>query len=290
MEISNAYSKALELEGLLMLLKSENTDNFKIELIFTRLFEKMDEINDDLAAIRRQYKLELLHAAEQHVKENARIVSVPEPVADLPVIENKTSENINNIDDNTVTRNCRVDNDSPEPAVQEPECACDNDGLMADDAVADSALFEEEEDADMAPTNNGNGNADIVDAAFLPQECCEDGLSEHAGSFGSEAMAEPEAPVNIVIEDMGVDVNRSAFALSSRGDIRKMFTLNDNYKFRRQLFSNSQESYADTLLKVEKMNSTFEAEDYFYNKLKWDKENPDVKDFMSVISAYFLGK
>lgn len=287
MEISNAYSKALELEGLLMLLKSENTDNFKIDLIFTRLFEKMDEINDDLTAIRRQYKLELLHAAEQHVKENSRIVPVSEPAVDLPVIEDKTSENIN-IDDNTVTRNCQADSDSPEPAVQEPECACDNDGLMIDDAVADSALFEEEEDADMASLDNDN--ADTVGAAALPQECSEDWLPEHAGAVESEATVEPEAPVNIVIEDMGVDVNRSAFALSSRGDIRKMFTLNDNYKFRRQLFSNSQESYADTLLKVEKMNSTFEAEDYFYNKLKWDKENPDVKDFMSVISAYFLGK
>lgn len=287
MEISNAYSKALELEGLLMLLKSENTDNFKIDLIFTRLFEKMDEINDDLTAIRRQYKLELLHAAEQHVKENSRIVPVPEPAADLPVIEDKTSEYIN-IDDNTITRNCPADSDNPEPAVQEPECACGNDGLMTDDAVADSALFEEEEDADMASLDNGN--ADTVGAAALPQECSEDWLPEHAGAVESEATVEPEAPVNIVIEDMGVDVNRSAFALSSRGDIRKMFTLNDNYKFRRQLFSNSQESYADTLLKVEKMNSTFEAEDYFYNKLKWDKENPDVKDFMSVISAYFLGK
>lgn len=287
MEISNAYSKALELEGLLMLLKSENTDNFKIDLIFTRLFEKMDEINDDLTAIRRQYKLELLHAAEQHVKENSRIVPVPEPAADLPVIEDKTSEYIN-IDDNTITRNCQADSDSPEPAVQEPECACGNDGLMTDDAVADSALFEEEEDADMASLDNDN--ADTVGAAALPQECSEDWLPEHAGAVESEATVEPEAPVNIVIEDMGVDVNRSAFALSSRGDIRKMFTLNDNYKFRRQLFSNSQESYADTLLKVEKMNSTFEAEDYFYNKLKWDKENPDVKDFMSVISAYFLGK
>lgn len=287
MEISNAYSKALELEGLLMLLKSENTDNFKIDLIFTRLFEKMDEINDDLTAIRRQYKLELLHAAEQHVKENSRIVPVTEPAADLPVIEDKTSEYIN-IDDNTITRNCPADNDSPEHVVQESECVCDNDGLMTDDAVADSALFEEEEDADMASLDNGN--ADTVGAASLPQECSEEGLPEHAGAVVSESTVEPEAPVNIVIEDMGVDVNRSAFALSSRGDIRKMFTLNDNYKFRRQLFSNSQESYADTLLKVEKMNSTFEAEDYFYNKLKWDKENTDVKDFMSVISAYFLGK
>lgn len=287
MEISNAYSKALELEGLLMLLKSENTDNFKIDMIFTRLFEKMDEINDDLTAIRRQYKLELLHAAEQHVKENSRIVPVSEPAVDLPVIEDKTFENIN-IDDNTITRNCPADSGSPEPAVQEPECACGNDGLMTDDAVADSALFEEEEDADM--TSLDNDNADTVGAAALPQECSEDWLPEHAGAVVSEATVEPEAPVNIVIEDMGVDVNRSAFALSSRGDIRKMFTLNDNYKFRRQLFSNSQESYADTLLKVEKMNSTFEAEDYFYNKLKWDKENSDVKDFMSVISAYFLGK
>ena len=42
MELSNAYNKALELEGLLLLLKSENTDNFKIDLIFTRIFYKID--------------------------------------------------------------------------------------------------------------------------------------------------------------------------------------------------------------------------------------------------------
>ena len=57
-----------------------------------------------------------------------------------------------------------------------------------------------------------------------------------------------------------------------------------------QLFSNSQQEYAQTLLMIEGMESTFEAEDYFYKTLGWDKENPDVKDFMSIISAYFMGK
>lgn len=276
MEISNAYSKALELEGLLLLLKSENTDNFKIDLIFTRLFEKMDEINADLMQLRRQYRLELYHAAEQHVKENSQIVSVSEPVAPETVIEDKESAD-------AVSSDCPVDNSEKEEIIHSPVETVDTDSARIDDeAVADNALFEEEEDADM--TLPETESSPIEDAPQPECSCSEEEAPDIAANTPTEM------PVNIVIEDAGVDVNRSAFALRARGDIRKIFTLNDNYKFRRQLFSNSQELFADALLKIENMKSTYEAEDYFYNTLKWDKDNPDVKDFMTIISAYFLGK
>lgn len=276
MEISNAYSKALELEGLLLLLKSENTDNFKIDLIFTRLFEKMDEINADLMQLRRQYRLELYHAAEQHVKENSQIVSVSESVAPETVIEDKESADV-------VSSDCPVDNSEKEEIIHSPVETVDTDSERIDDeAVAENALFEEEEDADM--TLPETESSPIEDAPQPECSCSEKGTPDIAANTPTEM------PVNIVIEDAGVDVNRSAFALRARGDIRKIFTLNDNYKFRRQLFSNSQELFADALLKIENMKSTYEAEDYFYNTLKWDKDNPDVKDFMTIISAYFLGK
>lgn len=275
MEISNAYSKALELEGLLLLLKSENTDNFKIDLILTRLSEKMDEINADIIAIRRQYQLELYHAAEQHVKENSQIVPAQE-----------TAAAVNTADDNepgdTICHDCQVLHSETETIADEPGCITDVENeRIEDNAMADSALFEEEEDADMFSPDT---KAPLTDDSFELHEYGKEEIREKEDSVA------PETSVNIVIEDSCVDVNRSAFALSTRGDIRKVFTLNDNYKFRRLLFSNSPELYAETLLKVENMKSTFEAEDYFYNTLKWDKENPDVKDFMTTISAYFLGK
>ena len=50
MEISNAYSNVLELEGLLLLLKTEIVDNYKVDRLFDRLFDKIEEINADIIA------------------------------------------------------------------------------------------------------------------------------------------------------------------------------------------------------------------------------------------------
>lgn len=214
MEISNTYSKVLELEGLLLLLRSENADCQKIDRIFSLLFEKAGEINEGLTEMQRRY---------------------------TEVRSTDSSE----IPDYSETE----DNDNAET----PECACDQ-----DDAIAESAVFEESEDAGISVNEAVDNDIDTS--------------------------------VNIVVDEVGVDVNRSAFALKTRGDIRKMFTLNDNYKFRRQLFDNSQERYARALAAVVEMKSTHDAEHYFYDTLQWDKENADVKEFMAIISAYFLGK
>lgn len=76
----------------------------------------------------------------------------------------------------------------------------------------------------------------------------------------------------------------------SMRDLRKAFTLNDKYRFRRELFGNSDAAMNDTLDVVAAMHSADEAEDYLYNDLGWDASQDDVKDFMAVVKSHFDSK
>ncbi len=76
-------------------------------------------------------------------------------------------------------------------------------------------------------------------------------------------------------------------ARNNSKNLRKAFSLNDKFRFRRELFSNSDTEMADTLNLVDAMTSYSEAEEYFYSDLQWDPEMSEVKDFMSIIKNHF---
>ena len=71
-------------------------------------------------------------------------------------------------------------------------------------------------------------------------------------------------------------------------DLRAAFSLNDTFRFRRELFGNNASEMSDAITLVETMKSWDEAEEYFYNDLGWNKDNEDVKDFMAIIKNHFL--
>ena len=73
-------------------------------------------------------------------------------------------------------------------------------------------------------------------------------------------------------------------------DLRKAFSLNDRFRYRRELFANNDVEMNDTLNLVETMHSFSEAEDFFYGDLEWDKEAPEVIDFMNVIRNHFYNR
>lgn len=70
-------------------------------------------------------------------------------------------------------------------------------------------------------------------------------------------------------------------------NIKKAFTLNDRFRFRRELFENSDVQMTNTLNMIEAMQSFSEAEDYFYNDLEWDKDSTEVQEFMEIIKKHF---
>ena len=71
-------------------------------------------------------------------------------------------------------------------------------------------------------------------------------------------------------------------------ELRKALSLNDRFRFRRELFGNSDIRMNETLSLIDAMQSYEEAEDYILNDLNWDVENPDVAEFMKIVQKHFL--
>lgn len=95
---------------------------------------------------------------------------------------------------------------------------------------------------------------------------------------------EQEYADSIEIED-GKDDVMPEFNEAPRG--RLVFSINDKFRFKRELFANSDASFNNSLALVASMENYEEAEDYFINELLMDPTRPVVTDFFEIIRKYF---
>lgn len=70
-------------------------------------------------------------------------------------------------------------------------------------------------------------------------------------------------------------------------DIRKAISVNDRFRFQRELFAGSANAMNTAIEHIEMMNSYGNAELYFYSQLNWDRENEVVQDFMNLVRNHF---
>ena len=68
---------------------------------------------------------------------------------------------------------------------------------------------------------------------------------------------------------------------------RLVFSINDRYRFKRELFNNSDVDFNNTLAIVASMENYDEAEDYFLGEMQWDPMRVEVADFLDIIKRYF---
>lgn len=85
------------------------------------------------------------------------------------------------------------------------------------------------------------------------------------------------------------DSSDSSSRTSSRVGSKPAFTLNDRFRFRRELFNNSDTQFSEAMGRIALMDSYDEAEEHFIGELGWNPENPEVVDFMEIIRIYFEG-
>jgi hypothetical protein len=71
-------------------------------------------------------------------------------------------------------------------------------------------------------------------------------------------------------------------------NMRKALSLNDRFRFRRELFGNSDLEMNDALDMIDSMKSYDEATDYFFGDLGWDKDNEEVMAFMEIVQRHFM--
>lgn len=106
-----------------------------------------------------------------------------------------------------------------------------------------------------------------------------------------EEMPVPPVPTEFPIDDEPVAgaplrVDEKLQRHLSR-DIRKAFSINDRFRFQRELFAGSASAMNTAIEHIEMMNSYGNAELYFYSQLNWDREKDEVKDFMAIVRNHF---
>ncbi len=111
--------------------------------------------------------------------------------------------------------------------------------------------------------------------------------SEPATSVEQAAPAEEPVTEAAPVAELRLD---EKLARQNSRDLRKAFSLNDRFRFRRELFGNSDERMNEALHAVESMATIDEAHDYFYNSLGLDKTSTDVADFIAVIEHHISAK
>ena len=111
--------------------------------------------------------------------------------------------------------------------------------------------------------------------------------SEPATSVEQPAPAEEPVTEAAPVAELRLD---EKLARQNSRDLRKAFSLNDRFRFRRELFGNSDERMNEALRAVKSMAAIDEAHDYFYNTLGLDKTSTDVADFIAVIEHHISAK
>lgn len=247
-DVDAVYKNLLELEGLLLLIKERGDEVY--EELLPHFKERLSTLCGSLDCLNAGTPMAVGKNSE-FAAENAH-VQEPEEMDDVDegvghIIE---IENSAAVDDHLDGREFSRET-TTSADIEEDGCSlADKEPATESDEeqIASNAEFEEIEDAD------------------------ED---DHEG-MQSES---PVAPEVFRVGDMLPHQNQH--------DLRRSFTLNDRFRFRRELFGNNDNEFADALNLVSAMNTLSEAEEYFYDDLGWDDSNDEVKEFMSILSRYF---
>ena len=108
--------------------------------------------------------------------------------------------------------------------------------------------------------------------------------TQKSEEIAESAQSEEKADAYEVSSGLTLD---EKLARERAADISKAFTLNDRFRFCRELFRNSNDEFKETLEVIGSMADMDEAEEYFYNDLCWDPEKEEVKEFMAIVAKHF---
>ena len=250
-EIKSMLREVLELEGLLMVADSRGDET--PDAVFTLIKEKIEQL--------REYTSCLPDVAvdEQFDEQFDEQVGEQEPVVEP---ENETEY---------------VLEAEPEEEL-EPE-------IEAEPEIEEESELEEEIEAESEIE---------VEPEPEPEEEIE---AEPEGELEPEIVPEIEAePEPEIIKNVDETAPEAiitldeAFIRNKAKDLKSAFSLNDTFRFRRELFGNSAADMNDAIDLVNAMNSYEEAEDYFINDLGWDAESDEVGEFMEIIRNHFIAE
>lgn len=160
----------------------------------------------------------------------------------------------------------KIDNPTSDPiqTVQEQEISVEE----VEAAVEDTVRETEEKDL-----------SDIAEAVMIEQE--EDSIP--AIEIESQKEDEPTEESPEILKEHKINKETELQQQSETIDLLKIFTLNDRFRFRRELFNGKDEDLKSALNDISRMTSPDEIKEYLEDDLCLDMENPEVQAFYEVV-------
>lgn len=318
MSIEKMLSHVYEIEGLMLVtrrLGEENTPDVITNKIKRKVGELAEMCGVTLPAPEPTEKPEAPEPTEpSELSENSEISELSEPVEPLPdPVEPGQVPVADREPDDDITVEFIEAPDDDEPIVDEipaeetpaaPEVKEEPEVKVAPEVKEEPAVPESSVTPPPAP-------AAVQPPVFCPHDDINDEpVPEPDPAMVPAADDEPditvefiEAPGNMVPEpedEMPLPPAPTEFPEPSEPlrvdqklqrdlskDIRKAFSLNDRFRFQRELFAGSASAMNTAIEHIEVMTSYGNAELYFFSQLHWDRDNQDVKDFMEIVRNHF---
>lgn len=194
--------------------------------------------------------------AQDEAEDNDEILTLD----DLDVVSVQTGDDGNSVAENPA--------DECDEAAELPQAE-----VSAEDAVnpAGDAVQDEHVKDEGGQTVGTGGKADDT----------------HGQERGQDANAQAPIVNDVMGQRPGELRLDEALASRSARNLRKAFTLNDKFRFRRELFHNDDTAFAQTLDDIQKLDDYQQAETYVADVLHWDSSDEAVADFMSIVKSHF---
>ncbi len=258
-DIQKMLSTAYELEGLLLLAQQRESD--VPSTVVDGIRNKISELGK-LAATAMQ--------GEQEANMSSNAVAAPAETAfDTDELQYELDHDSIEIAE---PRNIRTEYESDESDLLTSIVTSDSESTTAFLEAIECAPEEELPQEKIKQEEIDEPQA--IPAAVTYQE------ESNPDETSSQEALEEESPSEPITLDKVLTRNKSK-------ELRSAFSINDMFRFRRELFGNSAADMTDALNLVEAMGNYAEAEDYFYNDLGWDKDSEEVMEFMDIIKNHF---
>lgn len=93
------------------------------------------------------------------------------------------------------------------------------------------------------------------------------------------------APSPKTTEDSSLKESSSSIE-HKRPDLWKSLTINDRFRFRRELFAGDDAAMSEAINRISEMGTLSEADDYL-SSMPWESDSEAVSEFMTILSNHF---
>lgn len=172
----------------------------------------------------------------------------------------------------------------------EPEAVLDELESEPELEFNDELEAEPETEAESEPEPEIESESESI--AMQSQEFAKDSEQEFAEDAMPETLAEslaqerPDSLAERYEKQLAQKRLQNTLAAQRYADFSRALSLNDRFRYQRELFNNKREALSQLLAALDSMESWAEAEDYL-SSYQWDEELPVVQEFYAMIEQHF---